>query len=447
MEFKDVERIMYQDEEFLKYLPLLQPEYWKKAKPNKRLKIFKELQRIINSVEPRFSPNVEIIEFSDDELSNVLVAEKAILVNEALFRNTCNPYDIITNYIFELEIINNFTKATENEEFASTEKGRKIAINSQASIIGEWENYWPRTHKEFFYQPVTWESAKVAKAFTYNLMKYMHKNYYLDEFIASKLAGLMISSFNDEKSEEKVLENFKLMEEKAALYDGEKATIEAYYSEMSEMDLLTISDEVFFGFFNRRIMNATNDETVWYLIHCFIARELKGYSELESVLEGFDFGYDEQYGKCLCLDGKAIFVRNYQEAFENVVIFVSNVKLKEGLCTEINDKKLLEDAKQCYEYLIELQDESGAVEVEYLDTALNYYDYRNLMLGYYYNKIKEAIPHSKYYKEGIPFLPEGDFSKYDAYLSFAWDKTFEEVKQLQQASLKRRCDEKKGGRR
>ena len=40
MDFKDVEKRMYRDEEFLKYLPLLKEEYWKKASPNKRVKIF-----------------------------------------------------------------------------------------------------------------------------------------------------------------------------------------------------------------------------------------------------------------------------------------------------------------------------------------------------------------------------------------------------------------------
>ena len=124
---------------------------------------------------------------------------------------------------------------------------------------------------------------------------------------------------------------------------------------------------------------------------------------------------------------------------------MGNIKLREGLVTDIDDKKFLDEAKLCYEYMEELQSEERNVEVEYLANALVYYDYRSMVIDSYYKKIEKAIKNSKFYNKGLPAIDKADFSKYEAFLDFAYNKTYDEVKKEQFASLENRYNKKIGG--
>jgi len=446
MNIKDLEKAMYNDEEFVKYLPLLTKEYWKKAKPNKRLKFFSELQRIISGLDSNFPKNIEMVEFQPGAEQNLYVTEDSVIVNEVLFKRTINPYSVILNYMFELEIVNNFAKALD-DEFAKTEKGRRIKINVQESAIREWDNFFSRKNQEFYNQPIVVESVKDASDFTYNLMQYMHKNYGMDEYIGNKLSDLMINSFKDEKVAKKTEENFKIMEARVALRDEEEEKLNAYFDYMSDLDFNEISDTEFFGFFNMKLMNITNEETLFFLFYKFIERELKGFEGLDEILDGFSMGYNENDEVVVTLDGFTFIEQSYMDTFEDLVNFVINVKLSNNLCKEIEDKKFLEEAKQCYDYLNELQNEEGSVYVDYLQNALSYYEYRNFMKENYYNKMVEGIKNNKFFDKGIPYLSKSNYSKYEAYLNFAFGITFDEAKKQQLASLQKQYNEKMGGNR
>ena len=86
MDFKDVEKRMYEDEEFLKYLPLFKEEYWKKASSLKKLKIFEELQRIISELNPCLPNDVDYGEFPPNEHQNIIVTEDCVIINEELLK-------------------------------------------------------------------------------------------------------------------------------------------------------------------------------------------------------------------------------------------------------------------------------------------------------------------------------------------------------------------------
>ena len=446
MEFKDVEKAMYQDEEFLKYLPILQPEYWKKASPKKRLKIFEELQRIISSLEPAFSPNVIMDEIEQNTTGqNIFVSEDCIIINEKLFKKAYNPYDILMNYVFELEIINNFAKVIYDEDFASTEKGKMIVVNSQESVTGEWDNYWARNNDEFFYQPVTWESTLVARSFTYNLMKYMHKNYSLDSYMSSTLSGLMLSSFVEEKSKERVMKNYEKMKEKVAEGQLEEEKLDSFFRELNEEDVMEMSDDDFFAIFNSKVMNCIDDDTRVAFFRLFIKRELKDFKDVDEVVKNFWVGEHEEHGKFVYIGGILININNYREAMKNVLCFISNMKLRDGLCHEIDDEEFLNSARLCYTYITGLADENCCVEVEYSETASDYYEYRCRMIEHYYNKIQAAIKKSEYFSDTVPYMVTEKFFKYEAYLQYAFKKSFKEAKEDQLASLQKRYIQSKGG--
>ena len=276
----DVEKAMYEDEEFLKYLPLFKEEYWKKASPTKKLKIFQELQRIIHKIDPIFPEKVEIDEMDDDAEQNVIVMEEKILIRDILLKKKLNPYDVFTNYIFELELVNNIA-LTDNEEFLQTEKGKMIEVNCQSSVIGDWNNFYSRRNKNFFYQPIVWESTIATNEMAYNLLKYMHKNYGMDAYIGDKVSGLMLRSFKDEKDYKKVMEIYQKMSENVAKSADETDKLEKFFEYMNEVDLDEVSDDEFFSLFNTKLMNVYNDETLAYLFGTFVRRELQGFEHLD----------------------------------------------------------------------------------------------------------------------------------------------------------------------
>lgn len=444
MDFKDVEKRMYQDEEFMKYLPLLKEEYWKKASPKKRIKILTELQRIINSVEPLFPLEIEACEFDSREHQNVIVTEEKILVNEELLNKTHNPYNVITNYLFELSIVNNLAMVGD-AEFLKTELGRKMEINSQQSVTGLEENFLPRTSEKFFYQPITMEAERVANDIIFKLLQYMHRNYGMDKYIGEKVTGLMLNSFEMEKRKKKIDETFKEMEANSKRFLEEEQKMNEFFDYLDEVDFEKVSDEEFFSYFNTKVMNVCNAETICYLFGKMLERELKDCKHLDDILNEFTVGEHEEYGKFIYLGSAVVLVRNYSEAFFNLITYISNVKLRENLCTEISDKKFLDDAKLCYEYIIELQDEECCIAVPYLENALSYYEYKNIMIENYYEKIYKAIKSSKYFNDALPYMPRGDFSKYEAFLAFTFGKSFEQVKKEQFDYLEREVSKKFGG--
>lgn len=445
MEFKDVEIAMYKDEEFLKYLPLLQKEYWKKAPWGKRIKIFDELQRIINNIDDTFPKEVEIFEKQPSDDQNIIVTTDAVLIEEDLLNKTVNPYFLIELYVFEIELMNNWNKL-EDEDFTKTEKGNKIAINGAESITGDWDNYMSRNNIEFFAQPVTWESTKVAKGVTYNLMKYMHKNYGMDDYIGGAVSDLMIDSFKIKAMEERVEKNYKAMEERVVNSKDDMEKLNKYFNYMNTLDYENISDEEFFALFNKKLMERYNEEILCYLFAIFIKRELKGYDNLDLILREVSIGECEDDKKFLLVGGQPLIGNDYQEVFTDLIVLVSTIKLLDNLCTEINDKEFLNEARECYTYMNELSDEKGELYLPYSENATSYNEYKMLMIEHYYNKIKKGIENSKFYNEGVPFMNYAIPSKCEAYLSFAFDQSFDEIKKIQLDTLQEQY-KKIGGKR
>ena len=446
MELNKIIKEFLESEEFAVYAPILKEENWKKATPKKRLKFLNAINDKVCEYIEEFPNKVKMGEFEPNALQTFVILEDMVVVNEEALNNTCNPYNILCQYFFEVAFVY-YAAKTSDEEFVKTEKGRRMEINTLESMTGEWDNLLPRYNEEFLYQPITFDSWHVSNKIAYRLMQHMHKTYGMDKYIGDTLTSLMLSSFDEQKRRERVEKNFKVMEENARKCAEEQEKLDAYFDYMNELDFDSISDEEFYGFFNSKILSISNEDTLQFLFMKFIERELKDCEGVEEILNNFAIGEHEEYGKFIYIKGKAIIVESFQDAFFNVVLFVSNVKLAENKCPEFKDEKLLEDAKLCYDYLIELQDEGGAVEVKYLENALSYYDYRSFMINYYYEKIKEAIKNNKYYNEGKPYLTRVIDSKYEAYLDFAYGKTFEEVRQEQFVDLQEQYYKKIGGKR
>jgi len=446
MKLNEIVKNFLESEEFAVYAPILKEENWKKATPNKRLKFLNAINDKVREYIEELPDKVRMRELDPDSLQTFVFLEDMVVVDEDALNKTFNPYNILCQYFFEIAFVYYIDKTNE-DEFVKTEKGRKMDVNTLESMTGEWDNLLPRYSEEFLYQPLTFEAWNVAHKITYSLMQHMHKTYGMDKYIGDTLTSLMLSSFDEQKRIERVEKNFKVMEENSRKCVEEQEKLEAYFDYMNDLDFDSISDEEFYSFFNSKILNISDEDTLQFLFMKFIERELKDCEGVEEILDNFAIGEHEEYGKYLYIKGRAIIVNTFQDAFFNVVLFVSNAKLAENKCPEFKDKKAIDDARLCYGYLIELQDEGGAVEVKYLENALSYYDYRSFMVNHYYEKIKKAIKNNKYYNEGRPYLNRVIDSRYEAYLDFAYGKTFEEVRQEQFVDLQEQYYKKVGGKR
>lgn len=436
MDFSKLEKLMYEDEEFLEWLEILVEENWKASTPKERLGFFTKLEELINKVDETYPLEVIATEMDPQEDQSIIFYEDCVYMDKRLVTRKISPYEIITNYFFELAIVN-YVILSANEEFAKTELGKKICLNLDTSLLGEWTNYFGRRNENFFVQPLIRESAKIARKMTYNLLKYMDENYGMDKYIGNKISNLMIGSFRDEKMEEETNKNLLEMTERSSKKEQEKENLMKLQKYLENVNWDELSDDEFYALFNDKILNVLEIDAVGGLFSKYVQRELKGFEKLKDVLGNYALGEDKENGLYIDINNLRIFVKNYSQAFDNLIVSLNNIKLAEGLDTGIEDEEFLKNARVCYEYIIEIMNEESQFECDYLPNAFSYYEYKNMMVIKSYNRIKEAIKKSDIFKDGKPCMSNGDFSKYEAYLAFTFGKTYDEVKKEQFEKLEK----------
>lgn len=448
MDFKKLEEALFEDEDFLRFLPLLMEKNWKKAKPTQRMRIFDEIQRVVSETDNKYPSLIGTEKFDEDEKQAIIFAEEYTLFNRSVFAKTINPYDIISNYFFELALCDMFERVKEDDDFVQTEVGKKIFVNCTVSKVGTFDNYYNRKSDKFFLQPIVRESVKITRKITLDILKYMNNEYGMDEYIGNTVSNIMASSFNQEKLDKETEENYKKMLDNMVVFENEMADLSNLNDYMNSIDLNNISKEELYSFFNVKIMNVLEWQTVSFLFKKFVEKELEGYELCAAVVNTVGIGIDEDEDVMfLAANGERYQIDSYVQGFYHLVCFLANVKLSEGLDTGVEDEKLVKDAKECYDYMFELRNEKGLVECDYLPSGFSYEEYKNRFLKLYYKKIEKAIENSKFFRDGAPALYSADFSKFEAYLRFAFDMGFEEVKEKQFNALKENYNKKIGGSR
>ena len=102
MDFKLLEEKMLTDEEFTKYLPMLQKENWDKARPKKRLEFLVKLQELVNSLDSRYPQDIIISDIKNDLDQTILVGTKAIIMDRAYVFKKINPYSVLSSSIVKI---------------------------------------------------------------------------------------------------------------------------------------------------------------------------------------------------------------------------------------------------------------------------------------------------------------------------------------------------------
>ena len=101
---------------------------------------------------------------------------------------------------------------------------------------------------------------------------------------------------------------------------------------------------------------------------------------------------------------------------------------------------------ECLEYMREVRNDEGYITCSYLGTAFAFIECKNYLFNYYFDVINDAIKNNSVFNSGAPTLNAVAFSKYETFLKFAHDKTYEEVRKEQFASLKEEVMKKRGAR-
>lgn len=447
MKIRTIEKELYNDEKFLQCLPLLKEENWKKASPSQRLNVLRVIQNVISRVDDYF-PNKVI---KDKELfyalpnQNIAVCDQFVMVNDRLLTRTINPYTLISNYMFELAVERNYSVCdnVSNIDKVKNKKNKMMVVNYTSSMFGEWNNHFDRESKEFLFQPITHEAAKEAQIFTYDLLRYMHKKYGMDNYIGEHVSNLMISSFEDERKQKKVDENYKVMLDRCVKLEEEVQALDNLL-EYCDEHVNENNDNLVYSLFNKNVICNLDDEFRLALCKWFCKRTLDGYDELDNLVNEMDIGKDDK-GRNILLFGGAAFVVDEGYEVNALMEHIINIKIDNNLLWEIEDEDFKKEAKECYDYFLTLKDDNGNIECDYMSKAYAYSECQIVLNNYYVDLINECIKENKIFNKGSSIISKKDATKMQAFVQFAFNKSYEEIREIQFKNLKERAI-KKGGR-
>lgn len=444
MNIRKLEKELYNDEEFLKCLPILKEENWKKATAAQRMKIFKEIQRVVANVDNYFP--TKIIKEKDlfEELiyQNIAVCRDIVAIKEELLTKTYNPYVVITNYMLELAIEKNYSVCDAPNK-AKSEKEKMFVVNYACSMFGEWNNHFDRQSKNFFFQPIVSKASDDAQLFTYDLLKYMHKKYGMDNYIGEQVSNLMTSSFDRERRNKIVDENYKVMAERFNKINEEVEKLNELIDYCNE-NIKEENSEFLFSLFNYKVICNLDDDFRVNLYKWFCKTTLQGYSELDEILNSISIVKDEEGNNILIVGNKGIIADEGYE-INGLMEYIASLKIANDLLWEIEDEKLKSEAKECFKYFMEIKDDNDQVECDYMGKAFAYTECRTALINYYNDVINENIKKNEIFNDGYSSLQREDDSKMEAFLQFTFDKSYDEVRKLQFDALKEKVV-RKGGR-
>lgn len=448
MDVKKIKKSLFSDEMFLTILPILKYDNWRKASYTKKLEFFKVMNKAVSRVSDELKDKVASFDFSEmnDEVfeQNIVVAEKGILIDKSILTKKINPYSIIASYFFELFYVDKIEKG----EYSKSSKYEKYKVNAAASIFKQWDNLYSRHNPEFNHQPITIDSNKESLSIVYDLLKYMHDNYGMDNYIGGELAGIMLDQFADTKNDKKTEDNYLKMKENYALLEKEEDNWKKVTDFLDDhQEFKDFSDEEFYSLFNDYLICGFDDEFRIEMYAEFVRRNIINDEEkIKEFINNMKIGECE-IGSVFMYGDKAV-ATPLENEFNIFMDKFLSFKIANLLVHEIDDEDFILHANECLEYMNETKDkEDGTITCRYLGEAFSYIELKNKLINYYYDKINNYIKNSKIFSIGYPALRNPKFSKYEAYLKFAFNKSYEEVRKEQFATLKDEYLEKKGAKK
>ena len=159
-QIKIIEDCLFDNEDFLKVLPIVKEEYWSKAKQGKKMEFLKIFNNCIADAYgesyPRKVKAVDKMEEIAGGVQDFFIGEDCVYVAKALVNNDISAYALLKSYFKELFISENIIDARSDETGADLEAYK---INLAVSYLGEWDNFiFDRTNPDFILQPVIYDA-------------------------------------------------------------------------------------------------------------------------------------------------------------------------------------------------------------------------------------------------------------------------------------------------
>lgn len=432
-------------EEFIDFLQMFREKNWKESKRTKRIEFLEKLYNLFVEVDETLPKKFEACDFEKLDIRGqcFCMTDEAFLVDPRFFNKESSPYALFYMLIFEVALFKKYNSNFENME--TDEEEKRNYINTTMSYFADWCNLFARTDKEYYHQPITFYSERDAEKVVYRLLKYIHKTYGMDNELGNYMSALMLKEFNHEQEEKRVEENYKVMEDRFnRLIPKEREINEKIIDWLEEniSKLDQLDDKEFFGLLNNKFLFCCIESDKYYICKEFFKRTLKGWDGLDALMENFCLA-DSEMGRGIFIDGKMYFCEwdDYPAALLNVAL---EYKYKHNLFFEVDDEKLIKEAIECSKYL------SGIDKVDYYEYSDNAYASNELsykVFEYYNNLIEKGIKDSKLLNYGFPLIGMSVFSKKELFLSYAYNKSYEEVKKEQFDSLKKQYEAKNGVRK
>lgn len=429
-------------EEFKPYLKMFTKDCWGNSKRSKKIEFFSMLHQIIAEIDELVPQKFDACNLKKMGIESQVFyfGEDSFIADPKFFYKESNPYRLFYTFIFELAFFKKYNSNFENVK--TDEEEKRVYINTTMSSFDDWSNYFPRLSEDFNFQPITFYSNREAYNAAYKLLKYVYKNYGMDNYVGDYMSALMLKNFREQEEKKKTEENYKIMEERLyAMIPVEEEKLQIINDWLSEniSKLNELDDLTFYSLLNYKIMVNCTEKNLYYINKEFFARLLKGYDKLDELMKDFCLA-DSEIGRGILVDGK-MYVSDWENMPSMLLSLAISYKYKHNLFFEIDDEELVNKAIESKVYLDDVENKDY---YEYLSSAYACVELNYRVFNYYYKLIIKGIENSKLLNYGESLISESVFSKDEVFLNYTYGKTYGDVEKEQFESLKKQYEKKNG---
>ena len=441
MDIEKVESIIHEDD-FSNRLQILQLSKWDKATNKEKLDFFGAFLKKISGVYNECGNKLVVKKINDFNDSKFSFDKDVVYVSPEICNDDNNPYYIINSFMFELCFY--IRSVNSNKYDINDKKSLAIFVNMTRSNFGEWDNFIGRDNIEFMNQPISYYSFIDAYKFIYDLVCYMNQKYGMDQFISNVLSDYInlngiLDDMRDKANSnyKKMLVNFGYIEDENKMFDR----IDNFLDDVI-YNLDDINDNVFYSMINNRVLYCCREEDKERVYKQLAKRMLKNHSRVGEIVDSIKV--EEEGDFELVTYGQNTVKCSMGEGINFVFSMCITDKIGEGIVDEVNDYALIEKAKECHNIFAKIDKINY---YEYSSSAYYSMELGNKIGGYYYDLMTECINNSEIFKGSKCGVYHYPFSENEAYLQYAYDKSYDEVKNEQFDNLKAQYAKMTGGRR
>lgn len=426
---------IFSDEDLVKNLQMLNPKCWDSSSYVQRKEFFKKILNVVNKVDKTCPCVIKIKDFEDDFIVPVIFDEDCVYIKKSFFYKVKNPYNILTNLVFEY--FSNYYFSTAFIEYQCDkvidERQHIMNVNASYSPFRKWDNVIKEGEDDYYNQPIVYYSNIEMLKVLYQISKYMNKKYGMDVYLQKMIDSLAMEKRNFKDKEKLMKEVYKKMETRY----NESFYKECYALEKMENvymnldNLQELSDLNFYEYFNSYMLFNYTERDRTDLYREFARRFLKGYSKIDELVNSIYIGEIDKYGTGLIVNG-VFYGESVDMELYRLVDLLMEYKFENNLFDELDvSDEFKESVIQSYNYI----KENKETNKDSFESTKNWH-YHNYVVGimkkkvfnYYKKLIVKSIKESGLIlNEGTPSLADYNMVSSDVILEFKYDFDSEEL--------------------